>query len=90
MAPENIINIPQIDNPDLFEKNRQAAEEKNINHCPVCGRAITNPRYFINSIYGGCAYKAADKNTYADAWVMGVGPECRKRFPEGYVFERVD
>ncbi len=85
--PENIITIPVISNDDLFERNRERAYEKNLESCPCCGKAIPNPKFFINSIYGGAAYKADDKNEYADAWVMGVGTECRKKFPEGYVFE---
>lgn len=84
--PKDIINIPQIENYDLFERNRDKAYDLNENHCPRCGKMITNPKYFINSIYGGMMYPALDKNEYADAWVMGIGSECRKKFPEGYVF----
>jgi hypothetical protein len=85
--PNNIISIPRISNEDMFESNRNRADDKNLDHCPCCGKAITNPQYFINSIYGGMAYPSEDKNEYSDAWVMGVGPECQKRFPEGYVFK---
>ncbi len=84
--PKNIIDIPRIANYDMFERNRDRAEEQNFDHCPCCGRAIKNPTYFINSIYGGCAYPSDDKNQYSDAWVMGVGTECQKKFPQGYVF----
>lgn len=24
---------------------------------------------------------------YSDTWIMGVGSECRKKFPQGYVFK---
>jgi hypothetical protein len=84
-TPQGIIEIPTIENYDIFERNRDNADNKNLDHCPCCGKAITNPKYFINSIYGGDVYPAADKNQYNDAWVMGVGSECRKRFPAGYV-----
>ena len=83
--PTNIIQIPRISNSEMFDRNRERADELNLNHCPCCGKKITNPKYFINSIFGGAAYLAVDKNEYADAWVMGVGSECRKRFPAGYV-----
>jgi hypothetical protein len=84
--PTDIIDIPQIPNYDMFERNQERAYSLNLNHCPCCGKAITNPKYFINSIYGGCAYPASDKTDYRDSWVMGVGSECRKKFPTGYVF----
>lgn len=87
-VPTNIISIPTIDDSDKFDANRERAEEKNLNHCPCCGKAITNPQYFINSIWGGSAYPASDKKDYQDAWVMGVGSECQKRFPAGYVFKQ--
>lgn len=86
-TPKDIIAIPTITNSDLFERNRERAYEKDLESCPCCGKALVNPRYFFNSIYGGDAYKADDKEEYDDAWVMGVGSECRKRFPDGYVFE---
>jgi len=83
--PNGIIEIPTIENYDIFERNRDNADNKCLDHCPCCGKAITNPKYFINSIYGSDVYPAADKNQYNDAWVMGVGSECRKKFPIGYV-----
>jgi len=86
LEPQNIIDIPTIDNWDMFETNRDNADAKQLDHCPCCGRAIPNAKYFINSIWGGCAYPSNDKTEYSDAWVMGVGTECRKKFPEGYVF----
>lgn len=87
-TPNDIIDIPRIADSDMFDRNEEKAYDKGLEHCPCCGRAITNPKYFINSIYGGSAYPAADKNIYADAWVMGVGTECRKKFPARYVFEQ--
>ena len=86
LEPQNIIDIPTIDNWDMFETNRDNADAKQLDHCPCCGRAIPNAKYFINSIWGGCAYPSNDKTEYSDAWIMGVGTECRKKFPEGYVF----
>lgn len=86
--PKDIIDIPQISNRNAFEKNQERAYEEGFEHCPVCGRAIRNPKYFFHSIYGGCAYPASDNNKYNDAWEMGVGSECMKQFPKGYVYEK--
>jgi len=86
-APKNIIDIPTIENLDMFERNRDNADDKKLDHCPCCGKAIPNAKFFINSIYGGCAYPSIDKTEYADAWVMGVGTECQKKFPKGYVYK---
>ena len=84
--PKNIIDIPRISNYDMFEANRDRADEKHLDHCPCCGRAIPNAKFFIKSIYGGMAYPADDRTEYPDAWVMGVGSECQKKFPKGYVY----
>jgi len=86
--PKGIFYIPTIANDDLFERNRDRADQEGFEHCPCCGKAIKNPQFFINSIYGGAAYPADDKNKYNDAWVMGVGTECQKKFPKGYVFKQ--
>jgi len=85
--PEDIISIPTIENLDLYYSNADKADSMNMDHCPCCGRILKEPKYFINSIFGGGMYKADDKETYDNAWVMGVGSECRKKFPEGYVFK---
>ena len=85
--PQGIIDIPTISNYDMFERNRDNADSKKLDHCPCCGKAIPHAKFYINSIFGGNAYPSSDKNEYANAWVMGVGTECRKKFPEGYVFE---
>lgn len=89
MTPEGTIDIPRIDNDDLYERNEARAYEEGFEHCPCCGRAIKNPKYFFNSIWGSSAYPASGPHVEAvkDAWVMGVGPECAKRFPSGYVYE---
>lgn len=84
--PKDIIDIPVISNSDMFERNREKANSNDLEHCPCCGKAIKNPKYFINSIWGGSAYPSNDNTEYADAWVMGVGTECQKKFPKGYVF----
>ena len=86
VEPKNIIDIPRIANDDTYEKNRDRAYEKGLEACPCCGKAIPNPKFFFNSIWGGMAYPASDKNEYADAWVMGVGIECQKKFPQEYIF----
>jgi len=87
-TPKNIIQIPTIENWEMFERNQEKAYSKNLEHCPCCGKGITSSNYFINSIYGGEAYPSEDKNQYEGAWEMAVGSECRKKFPEGYVFKK--
>jgi len=83
-----LISIPQTNDFEVFERNRERADRLNLEHCPCCGKPITNPKYFFNSAFGGCAYLACDKTEYSDCWVMGVGSECRKKFPKGYVFKQ--
>lgn len=83
--PNNIIDIPIFNSFDSFERNKEKAESKNLQHCPCCGKAIENPKFFINSIYGGSMYPKNDKNEYRDSWVMGVGSECRKKISNEYV-----
>jgi len=85
MKPENIIDIPTFNSIEQFEKNREKADISGNEHCPCCGKEIKNAKFFINSIYGGCMYPKFDKNQYADAWVTGVGSECRKKLPIEYV-----
>lgn len=85
LTPKSIIDIPQLNDGDTFDKNREKADANNLNHCPCCGKGIKNPKFFINSIYGGCMYPKNDKNQYDDAWVMGVGSECRKKLPIEYI-----
>jgi|LakMenEpi03Aug12_release.lakeMendotaPanAssembly.Ray.scaffolds.fasta_scaffold02285_9 hypothetical protein len=86
--PKDIIDIPMISNYDIFERNRDKANENGYEHCPCCGKTIKNPQFFFNSIYGGMAYPSNDKTEYNDAWVMGVGTECQKKFPKGYIFKQ--
>jgi hypothetical protein len=88
LEPKNIIEIPTISNMDLFYSNQDRANEKNIDSCPCCGKAIKSSNYFINSIWGGSAYPATDKTEYDDAWQMAVGSECKNKFPDGYVFKK--
>lgn len=85
--PKEMIDIPRINNLDLFERNMDKAYMEGFQHCPCCGKSIKNPKYFFNSIYGGYAYPSNDKNEYSDAWVMAVGTECQKKFPNGYIFQ---
>jgi len=83
--PANIINIPTIENFQLYEMNQERANSRNLEHCPVCGKGIKTPRYFINTIWGGNAYPKHDTQQYPDAWVMAIGSECRKKLPPEYV-----
>jgi hypothetical protein len=85
MEPTSIINIPILNDWDQFDKNREKADRNNNEHCPCCGKEIKNPKFFINSIYGAAMYPKTDKNQYRDAWVMGVGSECRKKIPADYI-----
>ena len=88
VAKENIIDIPMIKDLNRFDKSRNRAEKAGFEHCPCCGKAIKNKKYFINSAYGGSAYPAKHKEeNISDCWVMAVGSECRKKFPKGYVFQ---
>jgi hypothetical protein len=36
-TPKDIIDIPQIENYDLFERNREKADDLGEQHCPCCG-----------------------------------------------------
>lgn len=83
--PENVIDIPTLNDWKTFEKNREKAYSNGNEHCPCCGKEIKNPKYFINSIYGSDMYPKHDKREYPNAWVMGVGSECRKKLPIDYV-----
>jgi hypothetical protein len=83
--PNNIIDIPLLNDGDRFDKNREKAESNKNDYCPCCGREIKNPKFFINSIWGGNMYPKHDKVQYPDTWVMGVGSECRKKLPADYV-----
>ncbi len=85
MKPLNIIDIPTFNSLEQFERNREKADMKGNEHCPCCGKEIKNAKFFVNSIYGGCMYPKFDKNQYADAWVVGIGSECRKKLPIEYV-----
>ena len=88
--PENIIDIPTFNSYEQFDKNRDKADRNENQHCPCCGKEIINAKYFINSIYGGAMYPKNDKREFADAWVMGVGSECRKKLPKEYVMTEAE
>lgn len=85
MKPDNIINIPLFVDSSKYDRNVDLSESAGYEHCPCCGKAIKNPKYFINSIYGGSMYPKTDWVIYDDAWVMAVGSECRKKLPSDYV-----
>lgn len=86
--PINIIDIPKIDDYQMFERNREKAESNNNEHCPCCGKEIKNAKYFINSIWGGCTYPKYDIEIYNDSWIMAIGSECRKKLPKEYVMTK--
>lgn len=87
-----VISIPTIEDHKLYRRNEEKAYENGFEACPCCGKAIKNPKYFFHSVYGGMAYipltglGEISDGQYNDTWIMGVGSECRKRFPEGYIF----
>jgi hypothetical protein len=87
-----VIPIPVIENQDLFDRNESRAYENSFEACPCCGKAIKNPQYFFHSVYGGMAYIPLtglgehSDGQYDNTWIMGVGSECRKKFPQGYIF----
>lgn len=83
--PKNKISIPNIANYEMRERNIENAYAKDMDHCPVCGKAISNPQFFIKSIYGGSMYPKTDMTNYDDAWIMGIGSECRKKIPSEYI-----
>ncbi len=83
--PNQIIEIPTLNSFEQFEKNRSKAEMFGEEHCPCCGKLLLNPQYFVQSIYGGSMYPKSDKNFYNDAWVVGIGSECRKQIPTEYL-----
>ena len=83
-----MIDIPKTISDTRFEQNREKADSEGLDHCPCCGRAIHNPTFFFNSAFGGYAYLKHDRTEYTDCWIMGVGPECKKKFPEGYIYTR--
>ena len=85
MKPENIIDIPLFVDSSKYDRNVDLSERAGYEHCPCCGKAIKNPKYFINSIYGGSMYPKTDWVIYDDAWVMAVGSQCRKKLPKEYV-----
>ena len=88
IIPQSIIEIPRLNSSEQFEKNQDKAYMNNKEHCPCCGKQINNAKYFINSIYGGSMYPKNDKREFSDAWVMGVGSECRKKLPKEYIMTK--
>lgn len=83
-----VIEIPTISNYDRFEREQENAWANGLERCPCCGKGIKNGKYYINTCWGGSAFKAEyEVNKYSDSWAMQVGSECRKKFPEGYVWE---
>lgn len=86
--PNSFFDIPRFTSDETFDKWREIADTKNLNHCPCCGKPIPNPKYFIRSIFGGCMYAKTDLNNYSDAWVMAIGSECRKKIPAEFVMSR--
>lgn len=88
--PKNIIEIPTMTNLALREKNYNhflQNEAKFQDHCACCGKGIKEPKFWINTIYGGDMYPANDMNQYNDSWQMAVGNECVKKIPTEYIIK---
>ena len=83
-----LIDIPTIEDTSRMAKAQAKAWQDDFESCPCCGKAIKNEVYFINSAYGGMAYPSNMSDEFSDCWIMAVGSECRKKFPEGYVFKK--
>ncbi len=88
--PNKIVEIPTLNSFEQFEKNRNKADMLGEEHCPCCGKVLLNPKYFVQSIYGGCMYPKNDKTFYNDAWIVGIGSECRKQIPKEYLMTQKD
>ena len=85
--PENTIEIPKMQNLELYKKNQESYSNNSENFygpCACCGKGIKEPKFFINSIWGGDMYPANDQSEYDDAWQMPVGSECIKKIPMDY------
>lgn len=84
--PKNIISIPRIAN-DKYTKNQSKYYNNQVSFygsCACCGQGIKEPKFFINTIWGGDMYPADDTNEYNDAWTMPIGSECVKKVPTEY------
>ena len=84
--PKNIISIPRISN-EMFATNQEKYyndQENFYGNCACCGKGIKEPKFFINTIWGGDMYPADDTNEYDDAWTMPIGSECVKKVPFEY------
>jgi hypothetical protein len=84
--PKNIIEIPRISN-EKFAANQAKyynSQESFYGTCACCGKGIKEPKFFINTIWGGDMYPADDTNEYNDAWTMPIGSECVKKVPTEY------
>ena len=84
--PKNIISIPKIAN-EMFATNQEKYynnQENFYGNCACCGKGIKEPKFFINTIWGGDMYPADDTNEYDDAWTMPIGSECVKKVPTEY------
>lgn len=90
IEPQNIIDIPTIENKEIFWKNKAHYEnnrDKFYAFCPCCHKGIKEPKIFINTIWGGSIYLANDATEYDDSWQMPIGTECAKRIPTEYLIK---
>jgi len=87
--PINAIAIPQLPQ-SRFEANQRgyySNESEFYNYCACCGKGVKEPKFMINTIWGGSMYPANDNQKYNDAWTMPVGSECIKKIPTEYIIK---
>lgn len=86
--PKLLMSIPQTDSFDANQEKYDSNYEKFDDCCAVCGKGLKNPKFQINTIWGGSMYPANDKTIYDDAWPMSVGNDCIKRIPKEYIITK--
>jgi len=80
--PNETIEIPRVSS-EMFAANQAKYHSDHENFygpCACCGKGIKEPKFFINTIWGGDMYPANDQSEYDDAWQMPVGSECIKKY----------
>ena len=72
---------------DAMDRDFGNRGDRGFQHCLFCGRK-TKGMYWVHEVDGGGVIAPADfeyTNEAADLGWWEVGPECRKRLPDGYV-----
>ena len=83
--PKNITDIPQSSS---YQENSKNFNSSKFQYkCACCGKGLNEPKFFINTIWGGSMYPANDNNQYNDSWQMPIGNDCIKRIPTEYIIQ---